>query len=414
MAKAFEWLESQTEGMIDLQRELVAQPAVGPQNGGPGERAKAARLAAWCAERGLPVLRRWDAPDERAEGGVRPNFAVGLDGRSESPCIWVMSHLDVVPPGEQDETGRWKEWTGDPYALRVKDGRVYGRGVEDDHLGVVSSVFGLLALKHAGPAPAVPVRLLFVSDEETGSGYGLGHVLKTDPGSFSRDDIIVVPDYGNDEGTRIEVAEKSILWLRFRVKGRQCHGSMPQAGVNACRVAAHLIVQLEGLRTLYDESSPIFEPPVSTFEPTRREANVPNINTVPGLDIFHFDCRILPGIDVDEVLGSIREICDETAGRFGAEVEIEAVQRNDATQPTPEDAPVVTALRNAIRDVLGREAVPMGIGGGTVAALFRRAGYPAAVWLRCGHSAHQPDESCRVDFMLDNAKVFARLFAEPK
>lgn len=34
--------------MIELQRDLVAIPALGPVNGGQGEREKAEYLCAWC------------------------------------------------------------------------------------------------------------------------------------------------------------------------------------------------------------------------------------------------------------------------------------------------------------------------------------------------------------------------------
>ena len=92
---------------------------------------------------------------------------------------------------------------------------------------------------------------------------------------------------------------------------------------------------------------------------------------------------------------------------------VNALSSDDDDASLPDAPPVVKALKSAVKDVLGLEGRPMGIGGGTVAAFFRRAGFPAAVWLKCGHSAHQPDEHCPVDFMLDNAKVFARLFSQP-
>ena len=53
---------------------------------------------------------------------------------------------------------------------------------------------------------------------------------------------------------------------------------------------------------------PLFQPPCCTFVPTRHEENVPNINSLPGKDVFYIDCRILPGISHDDVLASAREI----------------------------------------------------------------------------------------------------------
>jgi succinyl-diaminopimelate desuccinylase len=51
----------------------------------------------------------------------------------------------------------------------------------------------------------------------------------------------------------------------------------------------------------------------------------------------------------------------------------------------------------------------MGIGGGTVAAFFREAGLPAAVWSKMDDQAHQPDEYCVIENMVNDAKVMVRL-----
>ena len=54
----------------------------------------------------------------------------------------------------------------------------------------------------------------------------------------------------------------------------------------------------------------------------------------------------------------------------------------------------------------------MGIGGGTVAAFFRRAGLPAVVWSKIEDTCHQPNEYTTVENMIGDAKVFANLFMQ--
>jgi succinyl-diaminopimelate desuccinylase len=51
------------------------------------------------------------------------------------------------------------------------------------------------------------------------------------------------------------------------------------------------------------------------------------------------------------------------------------------------------------------------VGGGTVAAFFRRRSLPVAVWYSCEHSVHQPDEFARVSSMVADAKVLALIYA---
>jgi succinyl-diaminopimelate desuccinylase len=70
-------------------------------------------------------------------------------------------------------------------------------------------------------------------------------------------------------------------------------------------------------------------------------------------------------------------------------------------------------LQREVKEVYGAKAEPGGIGGQTVAAHFREAGIPAAVWMTAFETAHQANEICSVEFMVGDAQVFAGLFARP-
>ena len=222
-AAAFTHLQKLITGyrddMIDLQRELVRRVAVGPDNHGPGEAEKADFLAAELEKLGLTVT-DYPAPDDRVAGGRRPNLVALLPGRRPEK-IWVLSHLDVVPVGELNL------WNTDPFILHVDGDLLYGRGVEDDHHGIVASFCAVRAFIEAGITPARTIGLALVSDEETGSQKGLAYLLAHHREFFSPQDLIIVPDAGNPEGTLIEIAEKSMLWLRLEIQGKQCHASKP-------------------------------------------------------------------------------------------------------------------------------------------------------------------------------------------
>jgi succinyl-diaminopimelate desuccinylase len=399
-------IDTYENAMTEMQASLTEIPALSPDSGGQGEYEKAQHLLSQLQEWGFQNITVVDAPDSRVISGVRPNVLVTIPGKNPDRTVWILTHLDIVPPGELSF------WDHDPYQTTVKGRHIYGRGTEDNQQDMVASLFSVKALRDEGIQPESSIGLAFVADEETGSRLGLDFILRHPQNPFRKTDLIVVPDAGNEEGTLIEIAEKSILWLRFKTTGKQCHGSKPHLGRNAFLAASHLIVKLTELYSLFPESDALFVPPVSTFEPTRKDANVPNINTIPGEDIFFMDCRILPKYALSEVLLEIRKKVDAIELQFGVSIEITAIQENEAALPTAEDAPVISALKGAIADVYSVQAIPQGIGGGTVAAHFRRQGYPVAVWSKVGQKAHQPNECCSLDTMLGNAKVFAHLFLQ--
>ncbi len=312
-------------------------------------------------------------------------------------------HSDVVPPGDLSL------WKGNPYEVRVEGDKIFGRGVEDNQHAFVSFYIAIKAildtdiklLKH-------PVGLVVVADEETGSRYGLRYILKYH-NVFKKEDLIIVPDGGNEEGTMIEIAEKSMLWLRFEVYGTQCHASTPDKGNNSLYAAAKLIVNLRKLKEIFSEKDPLFSPPYSTFEPTKIEANVENINTIPGKHVFYMDCSVLPSYRLDKVIEEIKKVASSIEEELGVKININTEYRLDAPKPTPKDSLVVKALSEAIKEVKGKEAEIKGIGGGTVAAFLREKGLPAVVWSTVSDTAHKPDEYCLIPNIIDDAKIMAYL-----
>lgn len=390
-----------------MQYELTAIPAMSPDNGGDGEFEKVQHILSCLREMKFPHAIHINAPDDRVSAGIRPNLIIHIPGKNQSKTVWILTHTDIVPPGEIGL------WNGDPFKCHVKDDRIFGRGTEDNQQDLIASIFAAKAVLDEVDTPENSIGLAFVADEETASRFGLSYILHHDKNPFRETDIIVVPDSGNEKGTMIEIAEKSILWLRVKTIGKQCHASRPDLGKNALNAASQFIVALNDLHTIFNASDPFYEPRTSTFEPTKKESNIQNINTIPGEDVFYMDCRILPHYQLKDVLREIRSKADAIERRFDVSIEITPVQEMQAPPPTPHDAPVVKVLHNAVKNVYGVHATPQGIGAGTVAAVFRSNNYPVAVWSKVNHTAHQPNENCLISNMIGNAKVYAHLFMHP-
>jgi succinyl-diaminopimelate desuccinylase len=398
-------IESYRDAMTKAQTDMCALRAISPETGGEGEYDKAQyvkKLVSFADE-----VEEYDAKDERAKKGIRPNIIARIHGEDRSRAVWIMSHLDVVPEGDRSL------WDTDPFKAVVKDGKIYGRGVEDNQQAIVSSVFAAKAFKDLGIKPKYDLNLLFVSDEEVGSEYGVRFLINEHADLFRKDDIYMVPDSGNSDGNEIEIAEKTILWLKFTVEGKQSHASMPEKGINAHRAGADLMLSLDkALHEKYNARNDLFSPPVSTFEPTKKEANVPNVNTIPGKDVFYFDCRVLPEYDPAEVLKDIKKIVSGIEKKYKVKASMDFPQKGERTPVTDPNSEGVKLLKSAIKKVYGVEAKTVGIGGGTVAAYLRGVGCNACVWARIEEIAHQPNEHCIIDYMVGDTKVFATLASE--
>ncbi len=396
------FLAGQKEKMVELEKLLTSIPALAPENGGDGEEKKADALEKWLKDQGFTHIQRFEAPDSRVSSGKRPSLVVTISGQSDS-AVWSMAHLDVVPVGDKEL------WNTNPWEAVEKDGKIYGRGVEDNQQGLVSSVFAALYLLKNQIKPSRTVKLLFMADEEVGSKYGIIWLLNN-TSLFKKDDLILIPDGGDPKGETIEVAEKNILWLKFHVLGKQAHGSRPDQGNNACLAASDLSLRIHALEKVFSERNKLFEPDYTTIQPTMRFSNVEGVNIIPGKDTFCVDARILPCYSINQILAAVEEKCSEIEDEYKVQVCYEVLQSSESPA-TAVDAPVVEKLKEALKSVHGIKARTIGIGGGTVGAELRRLGYSCAVWSTLDECAHMPNEYCLIENMIKDAETLAYFFS---
>lgn len=160
----------------------------------------------------------------------------------------LMAHSDAVPV----EPGTEGEWTYPPFAGRVADGYVWGRGAMDDkgsELAILDAVEALLA---TGFVPERTVYLAFGHDEEIGGGQGARAIAEL------LEDRGVELEYVLDEGREvwdgamlgvdrpvalIGLAEKGYLTVRLTARAPGGHSSMParQSAIGVLASAIHAL-----------------------------------------------------------------------------------------------------------------------------------------------------------------------------
>jgi succinyl-diaminopimelate desuccinylase len=83
--------------------------------------------------------------------------------------VGVLGHLDVVPEGEG--------WIHPPYGAEIHDNKIYARGALDDKGPMMAALFGLKAIKDLSLPLSKKIRIIFGTNEETGSKE-MEHYLK--------------------------------------------------------------------------------------------------------------------------------------------------------------------------------------------------------------------------------------------
>jgi succinyl-diaminopimelate desuccinylase len=394
-------IDRDADKVQDFFVRMLRVNAVNPRMGGPGEIDRANFIQSFLEGEGFEVS-RVDASDSGYKRGIRPNICVKLEGLNKSKTLWFLAHMDTVPEGSLEL------WNSDPFEPKIEDGKIFARGAEDNGQSLVSSIFALRELKSLGARLPFNVGAWFVADEECGSNYGVKYLLEHS--SFNQGDLIVVPDAGSPNGTDVEIAEKNLLWFKITTRGKQVHASLPAKGKNAHRLGMKLALALdESLHRQYSKRNDLFDDPSSTFEPTKVDPNVPNVNTIPGLDTFYFDCRVLPEYSLDSVLSDVSSSLRDFKSEYGADVSLEIIQRDDAGPATSPTSEVAKLMGKAIARMTSKQPKFVGIGLRTVGNFFRERDIPTVVWSTVDDVPHEPNEYSRIANLISDTKVFAAM-----
>lgn len=304
----------------------------------------------------------------------------------------VLTHLDVVPAGNG--------WSFEPFALTRTNGRLYGRGVDDDKGASVINLYCLKALLDAEVVGKNTLRVIYGTDEEVGmsdmevyfgeeplpfigftpdSDYGLCYAEK---GIFqirilskknseleftSGSAVNAVPDeakavYGTSDGV-----------TAVSVQGKASHACEPENGENAAvKMVEHLynngaelgnllafVREKIGAETdgkslgikMKDEPSGELSCCLSTVRINDKE------------NFLTLDIRYPVTKDVEEIKKNLLKALEEY------DLILEVIHHAEPLY-LPENSPAIRLLSGAYEDVLGEKPELYSTGGGTYARMM--------------------------------------------
>ncbi|MEM3526476.1 MAG: ArgE/DapE family deacylase [Candidatus Jordarchaeaceae archaeon] len=374
------FIDQRKDYLLNLLGDLIAAKSVNP----PGNE----KLAADVVQGELYRIGMHTETYEKEKG--RTNVVGWIEGE-KTPTLMIITHLDVVPPGEG--------WIYDPFKATPTDGRIAGRGSVDDKGPLASVLLALQALKEY----RFPIkgRLLFVAvaDEETGNELGIKYLLN-EIGLTS--DYALVAEQTNCSA--VEIAEKGRLWIKLKSRGTQSHGSMPGKGMNAIVNLSKVLAQIENLKMEYIEHQLLNTPTINVGTIQGGVAT----NIVPAYAEATVDIRYLPSQEPKQIISELRELVKSIKkDNPELDITIEPISSDPPTEVSPED-PVVRTLLKTVSEVTGNQPKLIGIGGATVAKHCILHGIPTAVFGPGDpKEAHAANESISIDELLTAAKIYA-------
>jgi succinyl-diaminopimelate desuccinylase len=395
--------------MVEFTSAMIRIPTVNP----PGEHYIACAQLIGQRLTACGFVVNYVAADGRPEHTAshpRVNVVGRRAGRTARPTVHLNGHFDVVPAG----TG----WTTDPFGGAVRDGRIYGRGACDMKAGIAAALYAAEALRRAGIALTGSVEISGTVDEESGGFAGVAYLAAHERLSSAHVDYVIIPEPLNVD--RVCIGHRGVYWFELETRGRTAHGSMPFLGVSAIEHMAILIdrIQRDLRPSLTERTTTMPVVPEAARHATLNINGIAGGQPVDGIqtpcvaDVCRavFDRRFLTEEGFDAVRAEIEALIARAARDLpGLQVSLRDLMVVLPVR-TPDGSPLVATLERHIQQVLGRPALQVASPGTYDHKHVDRIGgikHCVAYGPGILDLAHQPDEWCSVEDLVNATKVLA-------
>jgi acetylornithine deacetylase len=362
-----------TNELTELVRDLVAIDSVNPDlvAGGAGEGEIARFVAGWLEEAGLEV-----ESEEVAPG--RPNVVGIAKGTGGGRSLMLNAHTDTVGVAGMEA----------PFAPRVEDGRLFGRGAYDMKASLAAVM--LAGREAARRSLSGDVIVTAVCDEEVAS-IGTARVAER-----YRADAAIVAE---PTELRLALAHRGFVAFEIETEGRAAHGSRPDLGVDAIARMGPILVRLKEL-----DGRLRAHPAHRLLGSGSLHASVisggQEYSSYPERCLLQGERRTIPGESVAQVGQELRGLLGEVDGEARVVFSREPFEAD-------EDAPFVELVRRHAGDP---EIV--GVPFWADSALLAAAGIQTVVLGPAGEGAHATAEWVDLASVERCAEIYAAVAAD--
>jgi len=303
----------------------------------------------------------------------------GNDSSGRKPIL-LIAHMDIVDALPED-------WERDPFTLVEDDGYFFGRGSLDDKFGVTTLTTTFLRLKAEGFVPSRDLIIAFSGDEE--SGMETTHALANDHRELTDSEYVLNADGGggflDHDGKAmaymVQAAEKTFATFNLTIRNPGGHSSLPRTD-NAIYELATVLKNVEAYafpaqtneitQGYFEKTAAVVPSPVSeamtafATNSSDQEAiavlsQIPAQNGVmrttcvatmlsgghaenalPQSATAKVNCRIFPGVTVEEVQAKLFEVA------ANPDLEISINRKSTASPASPLNEEVTAAVTRAV------------------------------------------------------------------
>jgi len=241
------------------------------------------------------------------------NLHAVFNPKNSSKILYFAGHTDVVNEGNK------ASWTHDPFAAKIVDGKLFGRGAADMKCAIACFISAVAEFLEMNPNPDFGIGFLITNDEEADGINGTAKVLEWMKNSGRKISHCLVGEPTNPEkfGEMIKIGRRGSISFKIKIIGKQGHVAYPDIALNPITILISLLKILKDHRL--DEGTKFFDP--SNLEITSISSQNLGGNVIPNEAEAAFNVRFNDLHSAQSILDLVKYACEKTIG-FGAKYEL--------------------------------------------------------------------------------------------
>ena len=255
------------------------------------------------------------------------------------PLVCFAGHTDVVP------TGPVEEWTHPPFAAKVVDGMLHGRGAADMKGSIAAFMVATERFVKKHPNHKGSIAYLITSDEEGPSINGTVKVIEALEARNEKIQMCIVGEPSSTTlcGDTIKNGRRGSLGAVMTVKGIQGHVAYPHLAKNPIHLAMPALTEMT--QEEWDQGNDFF--PATTFQISNFNGGTGATNVIPGAAEIVFNFRFSTELTEQELKDRTHAIMD----KYGFDYHID--WKLSGHPFLTAEGSLVEAAVKAIKDVTG-------------------------------------------------------------
>jgi len=366
--------------VLELTRELIRRPSVTPDDQG-------------CQQLISEILGKLGFTLEHLRFGEVDNLWARRG--QEGPVLCFAGHTDVVPPGPA------AEWTADPFAAEVHDGRLIARGAADMKSGLAAMLTACQRFIETHPDHPGSIAFLLTSDEEGEAKDGTYRVMETLAQRNERIDWCVIgePSSAQALGDTVRIGRRGSLTGLMTLRGVQGHVAYPSEARNPIHDLAELVSAIN--HEPLDEGNSHFPPTSFQMVNVHSDAGAPNV--IPG----ELKCRFNFRYSTQWTQETLAAHVEGLVSKLGVDCDI--TWRNAGDPFLTEEGRLSRAVSRAVKELTGLDPELSTSGGTSDGRFIAPHGVDVVELGPINKTIHKVNEEILVEDIPRLAEIYHRI-----